>query len=68
MALVEGTRLGPYEILSPIGAGRTGEVYLTEDTRLGRQVALKVLRFSFECGTDVSSVPGRRRDVCATSG
>ncbi len=43
MALAEGTRLGPYEILSPIGAGGMGEVYRAKDTKLGREVAIKVL-------------------------
>ena len=43
MALPEGTRLGPYEILSPIGAGGMGEVYRAKDTRLDRTVAIKVL-------------------------
>jgi len=41
--LAAGSRLGPYEIVSPIGAGGMGEVYRARDTRLGREVAIKVL-------------------------
>ncbi len=44
MALQRGTRLGPYQIESPIGAGGMGEVYKATDTRLERTVAIKVLR------------------------
>ena len=43
MALSTGERLGPYEVLSPIGAGGMGEVYKARDTRLERTVAIKVL-------------------------
>ncbi len=43
MALARGTRLGPYQIESPIGAGGMGEVYKATDTRLERTVAIKVL-------------------------
>jgi serine/threonine protein kinase len=43
MTLTSGTKLGPYEIQSPVGAGGMGEVYLATDTRLDRKVAIKVL-------------------------
>ncbi|HEY6552999.1 MAG TPA: protein kinase, partial [Vicinamibacteria bacterium] len=43
MTLSAGARLGPYQILSPIGAGGMGEVYRAWDTRLDREVAIKVL-------------------------
>src|SRR5215510_10085888 len=43
MPLAPGTRLGPYEIESAIGAGGMGEVYRARDTRLDREVAIKVL-------------------------
>ena len=54
MALTPGIRLGPYEIVSPLGAGGMGEVYDARDTRLDRRVAVKVLLGAF------ADDPGRR--------
>src|SRR5882724_8837387 len=52
MPLVPSTKLGPYEILAPIGAGGMGEVYRARDTRLGRDIALKILPESFARESD----------------
>ena len=52
MTLTPGTRLGPYEILSPLGAGGMGEVYRARDPRLGRDVAVKVLPAAFSSDPD----------------
>jgi serine/threonine protein kinase len=49
MPLAPGTKLGPYEIVSALGAGGMGEVYRAKDTRLGRGVAVKVLTANFAC-------------------
>lgn len=52
MPLLSGTKLGPYEIVSPLGAGGMGEVYRARDTRLGRDVAVKVLPERFISSPD----------------
>jgi len=52
MSLAAGTRLGPYEVVSVLGAGGMGEVYRARDTRLGREVAIKVLPAPFAADPD----------------
>src|SRR5215471_12219830 len=58
MALQRGDKLGPYEIFTPIGAGGMGEVYRARDTRLNRDVAIKVSaeRFSDRCEREAHSI------------
>ncbi len=55
MGLTSGTKLGPYEIQSPIGAGGMGEVYKARDTRLDRTVAIKVLNSSLTASPDLKA-------------
>jgi eukaryotic-like serine/threonine-protein kinase len=52
MTLTTGPKLGPYELLAPLGAGGMGEVYRARDPRLGREVAIKVLPASFSSDPD----------------
>jgi len=52
MAMQVGSRLGPYEILAPLGAGGMGEVYRARDPRIGREVAIKVLPSAFASDSD----------------
>src|SRR5512134_3016457 len=47
MPIAPGSRVGPYEVVSPLGAGGMGEVYRGRDTRLGRDVAIKILPAGF---------------------
>jgi len=56
MTIPAGTRLGPYEVVAPVGAGGMGEVYRARDTRLGREIAVKILN-----GHLVDSESARRR-------
>ena len=65
MALAPGTVLGPYEILSPLGAGGMGEVYRARDSRLAREVAVKLLPESACC--DPQSMERFRREAQAAS-
>jgi serine/threonine protein kinase len=52
VGLIPGSRLGPYEILAPLGAGGMGEVYRARDTKLNREVALKILPEAFTADPD----------------
>ena len=71
--LAAGTRLGPYEIVAPLGAGGMGEVYRARDTKLERDVAIKVLpgsvRRTIPSGSRASSAKRRRspRSIIRTS-
>ena len=66
MSLTAGTRLGPYEIVSALGAGGMGEVYRARDTRLKRDVALKILSESFASDPDRLARFQREAEVLAT--
>ena len=61
MALATGARLGPYQIVAPIGAGGMGEVYKATDTRLDRTVAIKVLPAHVASDSDLKQTSRRNR-------
>ena len=66
MALTSGTKLGPYEIRSPLGAGGMGEVYRAADSKLGRDVALKVILQEFAQDTQLMARFQREAQVLAS--
>jgi serine/threonine-protein kinase len=66
LALATGTRIGPYDILSAIGAGGMGEVYKARDTRLKRDVAIKVLPETFTTDPDRLARFQREAELLAT--
>jgi len=66
MALAVGTKLGPYEILSPLGAGGMGEVYRAKGTKLKRDVALKVLPEAFASDPERMARFQREAEVLAS--
>src|SRR5437667_828345 len=66
MPLSSGTRLGPYEITAPLGAGGMGEVYRATDTKLGRDVAIKVIPEGFAQDADRMARFTREAQVLAS--
>jgi serine/threonine-protein kinase len=66
MSLTPGTRLGPYEVTAPIGAGGMGEVWRARDTKLGRDVALKILPDAFTHDPDRVARFQREAQILAT--
>ena len=66
MSLAAGTRLGPYEILTPLGAGGMGEVYRARDTKLNRDVAIKVLPAALADDADYMARFQREAQVLAS--
>ena len=64
--LTAGMRLGPYEVLAPLGAGGMGEVYRARDTRLKREVAIKILPDAFAHDTDRLARFQREAELLAT--
>jgi serine/threonine protein kinase len=68
MPLAAGAKLGPYEILTPLGTGGMGEVYRARDTRLERSVAIKILPAQFSSDPVHKQRSVRRNSEFGTSG
>jgi eukaryotic-like serine/threonine-protein kinase len=66
MPLGSGTRLGHYDILAPIGSGGMGEVYRARDTKLNREVAIKILPEAFAADSDRMARFAREAQVLAS--
>ena len=66
MPLAPGTQLGPYEIVGPLGVGGMGDVYRARDSKLGREVALKVLPAAFAADTERMARFRREAQVLAS--
>ena len=65
MSLATGSRLGPYEILAPLGAGGMGEVYRARDAKLDREVAVKVLPSQLTANPDAPAMGAYRKNTFA---
>src|SRR5437588_8546269 len=66
MTLTSGTKLGPYEVVAPAGAGGMGEVYRARDTKLNRDVAIKILPAAFAIDPDRLARFAREAQVLAS--
>jgi serine/threonine protein kinase len=66
MPLTPGTRLGPYEIVAPLGAGGMGDVYRARDSRLGREVAIKAMPQSIATGPELLARFEREAQILAS--
>jgi serine/threonine protein kinase len=66
MALLSGTKLGPYEILGPLGSGGMGSVFRAKDSKLKREVAIQVLPVEFARDADRVSRFQREAEVLAS--